>query len=462
MNYTKKAFIGVSWTAAGLFMAQVFAYLLRLLLARNLSMEEYGLVYAVIGFFGLVAIFHTLGIGEAITKYVAAALAKKNFVHVKELMIWAAIILYTAATALAVILLFLAQWLADVYIKSPEAAILIKIYVVVMFLSPAYAIISAAFVGYQRLNILALLRVVQAAVLLIAAYVFIQHGAVGVMMSYLLAVLITDVLAFTLFFKDFPRVRFTLKKKTCKKLIAFGLPVMFTSVASVILVSTDTVLVTIFNGLEAVAIYQAALPTANILLFLTGLILTVFMPLVAEIWERKQYKILKTTTPLLYKYAAVLMVLPVIAVIAYADVILNLLFGQAYVPAENILRLLALSSLFHVVNGVSIAVLTGIGKPGEHMKSMLFGALINLILNFALIPTYGPLGAAASTVVSSFIIFVDNLRRVKKQIKIQSPPWTRLSLVILASLIFFLFLRYIIPFASYTKAVLALALTTAF
>ena len=48
-----------------------------------------------------------------------------------------------------------------------------------------------------------------------------------------------------------------------------------------------------FKGLEEVAAYQAAYPTANMFLFFTTIIVTVFVPLVAEIWEKKHIKFLK-------------------------------------------------------------------------------------------------------------------------------------------------------------------------
>ena len=71
MSYTRRAFLGFVWITAGAVVANLFGYLLRLLLARNLTLAEYGLVYSLIALFGLAAVFNQLGLTEAITRYIS-------------------------------------------------------------------------------------------------------------------------------------------------------------------------------------------------------------------------------------------------------------------------------------------------------------------------------------------------------------------------------------------------------
>ena len=68
MNRTRAAFYSFLWVGGGTVLANLFGYLLRILLARNLTVAEYGLVYAVMALFGLVSILVHWGLGEALTR----------------------------------------------------------------------------------------------------------------------------------------------------------------------------------------------------------------------------------------------------------------------------------------------------------------------------------------------------------------------------------------------------------
>ena len=82
------------------------------------------------------------------------------------------------------------------------------------------------------------------------------------------------------------------------------------------------------------------------------------------------------------------------------------IFGSEYQDSILILNILAVSSpIIFVAFSTGATLVTQ-----EHMKLKvkLMGtvALINLVLNFILIPKYGVVGAALSTVVSNLILLI--------------------------------------------------------
>ena len=84
-QYTKKMVGGVAIVFLAGFFTALVAYLVRILLARNLSADNFGLIYAVLAAFGLLSVFQTLGLNEALVKYVSEFLAKnkREEIHVK-------------------------------------------------------------------------------------------------------------------------------------------------------------------------------------------------------------------------------------------------------------------------------------------------------------------------------------------------------------------------------------------
>ena len=77
MSYIKKAVKGSAIIFAFTIISVILGYLTRIVLARGLSVEEYGLFYAVFGLVSFFLFFRQLGLDSAMVKYVAEYTAKK-------------------------------------------------------------------------------------------------------------------------------------------------------------------------------------------------------------------------------------------------------------------------------------------------------------------------------------------------------------------------------------------------
>jgi O-antigen/teichoic acid export membrane protein len=111
------------------------------------------------------------------------------------------------------------------------------------------------------------------------------------------------------------------------------------------------------------------------------------------------------------------------------------LFGKEYIAGANVLRLLALGTVFYTISQINNAMLTGIGKPKIVGKIMIFTAILNLIGNLLLIPKYGMMGATISTVVCFAIIMFSSHIALSRHIK-TGTDIKNILLIILNSLIF--------------------------
>lgn len=464
MTYTRKAFYGFLWVTIAVVFSNVFAYLLRLLLARSLTVAEYGLIYAIMALFGLVSLFQHLGLGEAIAKYTATFSAREDVKSIKEILLWSSMLLYLSTLIIAFVAWLLAQWLGTSYFQTPIAATLIVIYAIAIMLSPIGIIIPAVFQGRQQMGLQALYVMTQSATLLLSTWFLLSagYGVKGAIIAYLLMYVVMyaifiPVLIFVI--PGFLRIKAVLSRKTPHMLLAYSIPVMLTSVAGIVLSFTDTAMLTFFSSLDEVGIYQAALPTANILLFLTNVIAIVLLPLVAELWEKKQKTLLSAALADLYLYVLALVVPMVLIAIIFPDIILNLLFGASYIGGARTLQFLAVSALFLTINAINTSTLSGIGMPAETTKAVMIGAGVNFIANLFLIPVYGGMGAAASTALSSLIIFVLTSVLLRRNLSLH-PDFFGAIKILFAGAFFWitLFLTRTLSLNMYVKISLALFL----
>ncbi|HIH24090.1 TPA: flippase [Candidatus Woesearchaeota archaeon] len=440
-GYTRKAFFGFLFVGVGAVFANMFGYLLRLLLARSLTVEEYGLIYSVMALFGLLSAFYSLGLTEAIAKYTSEFGVKRDDARIKEIVLWSARALYPVAFVIAGVGFFSADWLGVVYFKSDIAPTLVRLFAISLVFVPIDVLILGLLQGRQRLAHHALYTATRSFVLLFATWIFLMQGfgPSGAMLAYVVAYAVSYCVflpwLLPLSIPRFFSLRVKMRRSTLDMLLRYGTPVMLTSMASIVLFYTDTMLLTIFSSLHEVGVYQAALPTANILLFFATMLTVVMLPLIAELWARRRTGLIRLAVEELYLAVFIVMLPLSIAAVIYPDLILNLLFGASFIEGADILRALAIAVLFMALHAVNAATLSGVGRPGQNTKAVAIGAACNLVANLILIPRMGGLGAAIGTLISAIIMFSISTAFVHRILRM-SIPYVAWCKALIASVLF--------------------------
>lgn len=187
-----------------------------------------------------------------------------------------------------------------------------------------------------------------------------------------------------------------------KELIAFSLPLVFSSVAIFIAIFIDRIAIKYFLGLDELGIYGLAYRFA----FVTSLIMVGFQnalsPLIYKHYKEKE-------TPLnivkLFELFWIFVIFVTVGSILFSKEVIVLMSTEAFYGAASVIPLLVLAVFF----GNMYIFLPGlnIAKKTKIIASIsILGAFLNTGLNFLLIPLFGIEGAASATVLSAVIIFV--------------------------------------------------------
>lgn len=86
-----------------------------------------------------------------------------------------------------------------------------------------------------------------------------------------------------------------------------------------------------------------------------------------------------------------------------APALVHLLFGPSYAPSARPLQILLLLVPVSLVRNVWQAVLVAYNRQDLMLRTVAWAAAVNVVLNVALIPRYGMVGAAVATVVTEGI-----------------------------------------------------------
>ena len=81
--------------------------------------------------------------------------------------------------------------------------------------------------------------------------------------------------------------------------------------------------------------------------------------------------------------------------------------GNEYIETSKVIYYLCPLILITSLNSVlGVQLLLAVRKDAEYIKCTVLGAIINIGLNFVLIPKYGIIGACITSVLSEFIVLI--------------------------------------------------------
>jgi stage V sporulation protein B len=206
-------------------------------------------------------------------------------------------------------------------------------------------------------------------------------------------------------------------------------------VGTSLLSSIDTITLTYFRTLSEVGLYNAALPVANILRYLSKPVYTLLLPVSSEL-KALHYQKFGDGVRRLQRLLIAGLAPFAFALAVFAPVALAVLFGGKYLDAAPALTVLAIGSIPMASALVNINILLGVGKPGINTIAQLLGAGVSVIANLSLVPFFGIIGAAIGTSLGGFAMFVYSTIHVQREVGSTMPYLSWVKSLVAGSILF--------------------------
>ncbi len=173
----------------------------------------------------------------------------------------------------------------------------------------------------------------------------------------------------------------------------------------------DTVLLGFFKTSKEVGLYTSAYKIVTLASTVPMLIFTSFLPYLVSV-EKTITKEWKT-----YVLAMFSIGLPIsIGISLLAPAFISILYGADYQDAVLPLRILSLD-IFAVFVSVTFAQpLLLLGKEKRYLSIVAWSAGLNLLFNLFMIPLYGMIGAAITTVFAESLVAFRSWRAIKYEV----------------------------------------------
>lgn len=195
------------------------------------------------------------------------------------------------------------------------------------------------------------------------------------------------------------------KKERLFQLIRDGAPLMVSGLAMAGYMRMDQIMLGKMLDEEAVGIFSAALRISEVWYFVPLAVMASLFPSVVAAKNacKVQYVARLEFTHTGMVFLALVMAIPISFV---ADFIIVMLYGKQYIMAGNVLAIHIWSSIFIFIGVASHHWFVAENLQRYVLFRTLFGALVNFVLNFLLIPDYGPIGAAIASLVAHSMVNV--------------------------------------------------------
>ncbi len=223
----------------------------------------------------------------------------------------------------------------------------------------------------------------------------------------------------------------------------YSFPLMAGNLAVWILSLSDRYILEFFRGSQEVGIYSASYAISEKSIFLlVSLFMLASGPISMNIWEKEGIKKSKEFVSKLTRYYLIICIPATVGASVLAKSIIQILTAQNYYEGYKIFPLVAFSAFLLGLQQRFQAGFVFYKKTHFIMYAIVFSGLVNLILNFLLIPEYGYMAAAITTFIS-YVFLLLSMIILSRKLFIWQFPFNSLVKAICASGVMGIIVYYI-------------------
>ena len=228
----------------------------------------------------------------------------------------------------------------------------------------------------------------------------------------LIVISIFSVISFTYFLNKRKRIKelFTDDKRSesVKNILIVSLPLMLAQAVHFIMSWTDKLMLGILDSPDVISglstnsaqigVYHTAFKLSMFATIGLMAVKSIASPKFAELYKQREFKLLKKVTQQSTKLIF-WTTLPLVALFIFFSEDLMLLFGDEFQAGVFAFILLSIGRVFVSFSGAAGNLLQMCGRQVIFMNIAVIGSVINVVLNFSLIPFYGINGSAIATMI---------------------------------------------------------------
>lgn len=387
-----KYFKNISWLFAEKLLRMIVGLFVGIWVARYLGPEQFGLLSYALSFVGLFIAISTMGLGEIVIRELVNDENRRD--ELLGTAFWLKLIgAFSVLIILAIAINFTSNdQQTNILIFIIASATIFQSFNVIDFFFQSKVL--SKFVAYANMislftsSIIKITLIIVEAPLIHFAYV-ISFDSLVLAMGYIFYYLNNNL--------SLRKWRFD--KTVATALLLDSWPLIFGSIAASIYMRIDQVMIKELINTKAVGYYSVAVRLCDLWLFVTMVLTQTLSPSIIKAKKINQALYLSKLQDM-YNLLIKLSFLISIIMSLFARKIVLILYGVEYAESIKILLIYIWSINFVFLSNASWAYYINENLQKIASLRLIYGSIINIILNVILIRYYGLIGAAISTIIS--------------------------------------------------------------
>jgi O-antigen/teichoic acid export membrane protein len=403
----KKAIEGSAIVFIGSVLSILIWFVTRLIIVRNLTKEEFGVYSIVIAVGGMSAAFATLGIHEAVPRYISIYSGRRDEGAVAFVSRLALKLGVLSGIIAASVMIILSDAVSRYVFYKPEIAPFLSIMSLFVFAS----IVANIFVGILRGHHIIYPKVLFVdigqpfifLVFLLVSIIF-KLSLAGIIWAFTGAIVLPMILIGAYYFKkvDIHHPIANDSNEAGKDFIKFAVNLLILNILGMLMMWSDTLMLGRYAPVQEAGVYNVSMSLARLMLFPITAMEFAFMPVAGGLFSENRGADLKKTYQVLTKWLFSATFPIFFVLFFFPEMTIGFLFGAHYADSAMSLRILSAGFLFSAMLGTTGTLMVVMGRPAVLMKISAAAAFFNVVLNYIFIKhlDMGNAGAAFATVIS--------------------------------------------------------------
>jgi O-antigen/teichoic acid export membrane protein len=407
-------------------------FLLLPLYTVYLTTQDYGILSVVNSYTYLFTIIFTFGLSRSTVRFYFIYV--KNPEDVKKL--WGTIItfIYTSALFFGVIFILFKSFLITPFIKDIDFFPYIFLGMMTVFLNPAFAVYQSTLPARHKALKYGIQNISRSTIrisITILLVVVIELGVVGVLLSQAITAFIFLIYTFFSFRNE---ITLGYNKKMLKETLRYSVPLVPISLANWFYTTIDIVFLNNLKSTASAGLYNIGFQIGGIILIVIDSIHSAFKPFFYESMEEGESGKIKIRNHaeafvIFYAFAA-------LSISFFGKEVLQLMVTKEFRGGWVVIPFISFSFVFSGIQYFFYYPVEYSLKGAKFLNIPTFlSAGINIALNYLLIPIFGIIGAAITTLISHIVSTSITLLISKRFVYIPY-RWVKMYLV---TTIFFVF-----------------------
>lgn len=315
-----------------------------------------------------------------------------------------------------VITVFFARWFA-MFFGEEALEPLFRISALLILAVSINELTGLLAVGLKRFRLLFLMRTVMFVLRtgLVAGVIYVAAGPRGILGAYTAAALIPAILIFSILLARYRNGSvFRIERPIWKKMLRLSAPLAISGASVTIYSLLDKLMLGYFHGAASVGIYSIARNLLETSLFPTFALVMILRPALAGGWAAGDHDRCRSLIDRSIINSVFYSVCVITVFSCLAMPLITGLFSIEFADSAKILLMFLPLILMRSIGSVILPGLIAADRADTYAKLTFTGAILNFVLNLALIPKYGADGAVISTLLSYLPVEILGLRALWK------------------------------------------------